>query len=250
MIEKIRKAPAHNKASEADYLLQGKLFCGMCGAPMVGESGRSKTGKVYHYYTCAARKKSHTCQKRNEKKDFIEWYVVEQVVEYVLTPERIQMISQRVVDEYYKSFNASGVKALEQQITKLDHELDKLVDTLVKTSAKAALDKLNQKIDLLSLQKDEAELDLAKLKVASRIEITAEEIENWLQQFCHGDLFDMDFRRRIIDVFINAIYLYDDKVVIYFNIKDGKQISYIEMLDNMEGLESSDITSFLGSAVF
>lgn len=42
----------------------------------------------------------------------------------------------------------------------------------------------------------------------------------------------MDFREKIIDTFINSVYLYDDKVVIYYNIKGGKQVSYIEMLDN------------------
>ena len=35
-------------------------------------------------------------------------------------------------------------------------------------------------------------------------------------------------------MFKNAIYLYDDKVVIYYNLKDSKQVSYIEMLDSLE----------------
>ena len=37
---KNKKAPARHKA-EDDYLLTTKLFCGKCGAYMVGESGRS-----------------------------------------------------------------------------------------------------------------------------------------------------------------------------------------------------------------
>jgi hypothetical protein len=28
--------------------------------------------------------------------------------------------------------------------------------------------------------------------------------------------------------------VYDDKIVIYYNIKDGKQVSYIEMLESSE----------------
>ncbi|MCL2388539.1 MAG: hypothetical protein FWC89_13480 [Defluviitaleaceae bacterium] len=50
----------------------------------------------------------------------------------------------------------------------------------------------------------------------------------------------MDFRRRIIDVFINSTYLYDQKVVIYYNLKDGKQISYVEMLESTDELEESE----------
>lgn len=50
------KAMAAAKA-KVEYQLQGKLFCGMCGARMIGESGRGKQGITYHYYTCGERKR-------------------------------------------------------------------------------------------------------------------------------------------------------------------------------------------------
>ncbi len=54
----------HNAASGAKniYLLTGKLFCGKCGAAMVGTtttSGQSKT--KYSYYVCGNRDRSRTC---------------------------------------------------------------------------------------------------------------------------------------------------------------------------------------------
>ena len=42
-LEKNKKAPAREKA-EVNYLLTTKLYCGKCGAVMVGESGTSRTG--------------------------------------------------------------------------------------------------------------------------------------------------------------------------------------------------------------
>ena len=84
-------------------------------------------------------------------------------------------------------------------------------------------------------------MDLAKLKVASRITLSEDEIIAWLQQFVHGDPMDPDFRQRVIDIFVNSIYLYDDKVVMYFNIKDASQVSYIEMQENLKDLEGSDL---------
>ena len=50
----------------------------------------------------------------------------------------------------------------------------------------------------------------------------------------------MDFRRRIIDVFINSIYLYDDRVVIFYNIRGGKQVSYIDLLAAEEAPEPEE----------
>ena len=89
-------APAANKA-DVEYLLQGKAFCGYCGSHMIGECGRGRNGAMYNYYTCAARKKHHKCRKKNERKDFIEWYVVEQTLQYVLTPTRIRQVAKAVV---------------------------------------------------------------------------------------------------------------------------------------------------------
>jgi len=50
-LRKNKKAPARHKA-EDDYLLTTKLFCGKCGAYMIGESGTSRTMEVHRYYKC------------------------------------------------------------------------------------------------------------------------------------------------------------------------------------------------------
>ena len=56
----------------------------------------------------------------------------------------------------------------------------------------------------------------------------------WMKQFCSGDPSDENFRRRIIDVFINSIYLYDNRVVIFYNIRGGKQVSYIDLINSSD----------------
>lgn len=40
------------------YLLVGKAFCGDCGAPLIGDSGRGRGGRQYRYYTCTRRKRT------------------------------------------------------------------------------------------------------------------------------------------------------------------------------------------------
>ena len=59
----------------------------------------------------------------------------------------------------------------------------------------------------------------------------------------------MEFRRNIIDTFINAIYLYDDKVLIFYNIRGGKQVSYIDVLTaEEEGLLSGEVSDLNADA--
>ena len=52
-----RHAPSRKKEIY-DFILSGKLFCGECGHKLVGESGTSRTGAIYYYYSCLARRKN------------------------------------------------------------------------------------------------------------------------------------------------------------------------------------------------
>lgn len=233
-------APASGKNSGSrsarmEYLLQGKAYCGLCGSRMVGDCGTGKSGQKWYYYACGQKKKLHTCTKNNEKKDFIEWYVVEQTLEYVLTPARIELIAEAVVAEYDKEFNNDAVKALERKISNVAYEMENAVRLLVKSGSAILLKQTEKLIEELEAQKADMEIDLAKLQIANGIRYTVDDITTWLRQFCKGDLFDPEFRRRIIDVFINSVYLYDDKIAIFFNIRNGKQISYIDVAEALDG---------------
>ena len=45
----------------------------------------------------------------------------------------------------------------------------------------------------------------------------------WLLRFRKLDMTQPEQRQALVDTFINAIYLYDDKVLITFNYKEGTQ---------------------------
>ena len=237
-LDSAKHAPAAGKAHQ-DYLLQGKAFCGNCGAPLVGESGKNRHGNYYHYYACANKKKLHTCPKKNERKGFLEWYVVEQTVEYVLTPERIDYIAARIVAKYDEEFSGKRIKELERQARKLESEINAAVDASL-----VALEKVRpryyEKIETLETQKADIEMNLATLKIANGYKYSKEQIVAWLKMFCNGDKLNVDFQKRIIDVLVNSVYVYDDKVVIYYNVEGGKQVSYIEMCDSIEDSEPFD----------
>lgn len=232
------KAPGHAKA-KVEYILHGKLFCGECGAPMVGECGRSSSGSVYYYYSCAARKKTRSCHKRNEKKDALEQYIVNYIGTYILTDEWISAAADRVVAEYKNSYDASGIKLLEKQIRDTDKEIDQLVDALISATADAARHRINERIEVAEAKKRALEDDLASLRIASRAIIRREDIIAWLNQFRVGDSSDIDYRKKVIELFVNAVYIYDDKIKMFFNVHDSAQITYPEMLA-LDIPESSD----------
>lgn len=236
-IEQNRHNGGKNKA-KVDYLLSGKLFCGHCGSTMQGVAGTGKGGERWYYYSCFKRRK-HECTKKHEKKDFVEWYVVEQTVEYVLTPERIKTIAAAVVAQYDDEFNDGRIRDIERRIEKLDRDCRKIVDMLIDVPA-SGRQPLYDKLEMYGAEKTDLEIDVAKLRIANGIRYTEEDIIAWLKQFCRGDLFDTEFRKRIIDVFINSVFLYDDKIIIYYNVRGGKQVSYVEMLESSADAEIGD----------
>ena len=234
-INKLYKKPPTEKAS---YQLQSKAFCGKCGSPLIGECGRSRSGDVHHYYTCSKRKKYHDCDKKNEKKDFLEWYVVEQTVEYVLTPERIDYLATKLREKFDKEFSGGEITKLEKIRGRLECEIEKCLDALIEnTGNEKIVPRLQERFDKLTAQKSDVEDDIAKLKILSKKSFTVEQYKSWLKMFANGDPIDIEFRRKIIETFVNSVYVFDDKIIIYYNIKGGKQVSYMEMCDDLEEVE-------------
>ena len=218
--QKNKRAPAASTA-KVRYLLQGKIYCGHCGSPMIGESGYSHTGAVYNYYSCNRRKKRRLCKKKNEKKGDIERYVCQLTRDYILDPEHAAWIADAVAAEYEKEFDAGAVRDLERRLAQVEVDLEKLVDSLIELPA-SARPRIASRMEQLELQRADMEADLARLRVASRIRVTAADVRAWIAGFRGSDIDNEDDRQRLIDCFINSVYVYDDKFVIYYNLPGAR----------------------------
>lgn len=92
MLRYNQKAAAHKNA-KADYLLTEKLFCGRCGAMMVGVSGTSHIGARHHYYYCTEQRKKR-CAKRPVRQVWIENLVLEYVIALIHDEELLEFIAE------------------------------------------------------------------------------------------------------------------------------------------------------------
>lgn len=64
-------------------------------------------------------------------------------------------------------------------------------------------------------------------------------IVSWINRFKFGDVDDIEYQRQIIDTFINAIYVFDDKLVFTYNFKDGTEAIPLKAVEDAFG---SDLT--------
>lgn len=68
---------------------------------------------------------------------------------------------------------------------------------------------------------------------------TKDQIVRWMSRFKGGDISEPTYRKQIIDIFLNSIYVYDDKLVFTYNFKDGTETI---TLAEVEATLCSDLT--------
>lgn len=210
--EKVQGMIKHNYNTRArgkakmDYLLTTKLFCGHCGSPMLGESGTGRNGNTYHYYKCFSRKKGDNCDKKPEKKDWIEDFVVRHTVEKVLTDENIEMIATKAMDIINKEAQDKSVlNALQDEFKDVEKRLKNIVDLMEQgiassTTKDRLLELENRKEDLIKQ---------IAIEGTKRPFLTKERIIYWLESFKCGNVDDPAFKRKVIDTLVNSVYVYD-----------------------------------------
>ncbi len=98
-----------------------------------------------------------------------------------------------------------------------------------------------QRMEELEQLKNELSVQIAKEEITQPT-LTREQILFWFHRLRKMDIHRIDHRRRLIDSFINSIYLFDDRMVITFNYKDGSKTITFEEIEN--AINGSDLTAF------
>ncbi len=229
-----KRAPAH-KWSRADYLLTEKLFCGTCGGVMVGESGTSKGGSKYTYYSCMNHKKNHTCSRKAVRQDWIEPFVLNHAIDLIMDDEMIDFITENTWNYYIAQDELhEKVKMLQKQMD----DTDKAVTNIMK-AIEAGLplnETVTARIEELNAQKATLSATLAGVQLETSHQITKDHIKFFLKQFQKMDYTDRNLQKRLIDVFINSVYITDDDVTINFNFSgDSSVLSIKDIADLKSG---------------
>jgi len=217
LMAKNKKVPARAKAVEEFYLLTTKLFCGLCQSAMTGVSGRSHTGALHQYYQCVTNRRHGNCKKKTVKKACIDDLVVNETIR-ILTPENIDKIARSVEELCEKERNTETLK----RISKLIRENESATANLIKAlEAGRAVDVISAQIEKRQMEKADLEAQLAKEKIQRPL-LKYEQIRFFFERFTNGDASDINYRRALVDTFISRIYLFDDRMTIFYNSQDGQ----------------------------
>ena len=96
-LKRKEKASARSRG-DYDYILSGKLFCGHCSKPMIGDSGTSKSGTKHYYYTCSTKKHGGDCKKKSVRAAAIEDEVINTTIQTILQDDMLEHIADSVME--------------------------------------------------------------------------------------------------------------------------------------------------------
>ena len=230
-LAKNKKAPARHKA-EDDYLLTTKLYCGKCGSFMVGESGTSHTMKVHRYYRCVNTKKKKLCDKKAVKKDWIEDLVVNYTMKAIMNDEVMERLIDTLMELQKKE--STDLPLLKKQLAETEKGINNMLNAI---QAGIFTPSTKQRLDELEETKSQLEVSILQEEMHKPL-LTREQIAFFIYRFRKFDVTKREQRQRLIDSFVNAVYLYEDKIILTFNYKDGSKT--ITLAD----VEGSDLSSF------
>ena len=125
-------------------------------------------------------------------------------------------------------------KRLKQTETGINNLLNAVQNGLFTPSTK-------ERLESLEAEKAELEIQIEKERLV-KPKISAEFMTFWLHRFRKLDVTQKSHRQMLIDTFVNAIYVYDDKLLLTYNFKDGTDtISLADVKNAAKGKNGSDL---------
>lgn len=207
-----------SKAVE-EYLLTTKIFCGNCGKMMAGESGYGGKNKIYLYYKCGGAKRREGCTNRKGlRKNWIEKVAVMLTVQRVLSDDAV---IERIADAIVALQDQEDpmLPAMRKQLKDCEKGIENLLNAI---QAGIVTGGTKERLESLEAQKENLQSSILQAQL-DRPKYTKEEIVSWILQFRGGNIEDKAYQKEIIDVFLNSIYVYEDRMVFTYNYKDGAE---------------------------
>ena len=205
------------------YNLTGKIFCGLCGASMMGISGTSshKSGK-YNYYICSGKHQHKNCKLKNIRQDELENAIIDQISSIVDVNQLIDDIWN-----YYLATNSErqgDIETERAQVAKIDKQIENLTNavangmdyTIVQTKLE---DLLEQKTYLMA--------NINACVLQDSLPLDRETVSEFLKSFLNGNIIDLNCRQKMLDSFVNSVKVYPDKIEVALNYTPHSQDNYL-----------------------
>ena len=210
----------HPEIEIEDYWLTGKICCGLCGGTMQGVSGTSRSGNLYYYYSCINYRK-HTCTLKYQRKELMEKIVLYILDDLINDPALRIMIAEKCYAYHQAQNDDNG--AYEASIRAQLKDVEGKLNNLVKAIEAGIFNSTTaERMNVLENQKSMLNDALLAEQNRKKCDLTLNTIVKFLSSLV-GDINNPDTRHRLLDFFVDKIYVYPDKMVLTFYYTDDRR---------------------------
>lgn len=234
----------HVKVCSENFLLSGKLFCGQCGANMVGTSGTSKNHATYYYYGCSNHLKKQGCTARSIRADKLEDLVCRVTTRILQSPKAVKAIARQAVSAQKEQEDSLELKALKSQKAEIERKLKNCIraveNGLISEIMTNHIKDCERRLTGLSEAISREEL------LNSTAPLTEEKIEFFFYAIAQEIREKDRYRSILLSSLVRCVIVYPDCIEIQYNYKNELPIlqnpvrigsSYLMPMVTQEGFE-------------
>lgn len=140
----------------------------------------------------------------------------------MLTTENIEKITKDVVAVAEKELDSSNLKRLNKLLGDNEKQRNNLFDSVKICDIDSVRKGLFEEISKMDQEHKEIEKQIIE-EDSKYVKLTEKQVKYFLNQLKKGNADDEKYRRMLINVLVNKVYLYDDKMNITFNV-GGKSL--------------------------
>ncbi len=200
------------------YLLTGKVRCGICGSTFSARTRKPRKGHGgSSAYICQRKNHSVKCSNSEIKCQAIEAFVLETLADFIFDEEKIPLILSRYQKylEEKDSGKAESLKRMNKELSSLDRQIENIVSVIANTGSDALLSKLKSlESAKATLEYKYNELNEAKDKYTIEEQILKDSFYRAKKLFLDGKL---KFTKTIISRYLKEVMVYPDRLEVYLN---------------------------------
>ena len=98
-----------------------------------------------------------------------------------------------------------------------------------------------ERLDQLEARRSDLNISIMQAELI-RPKYTKQQIVEWISQFKHGNPNDLNYQKQIIDIFLNSIYVYDDRYIFTYNFHGRTETIPREAVEEAFGSDLTRLT--------
>ena len=163
---------------------------------------------------------------------WIEDIVINETMLAIMDDSVVEYIADLVMELQHRE--NTDLPRFKEQLAETEKAIENMLNAIQQSVLTSST---KQRLDELEETKSNLEISILQEQMQKPL-LTREQLTFWICRFRNADVTKQDQRQRLIDIFINSVYIYDDHAVITFNYRDGTKTISLKKVE-ASGLGSS-----------